>query len=170
MYMVYLNFVTDLNIYLYLYMFIYNLSVIGLFWVFFSFVNSDIKTLYSFSLFSFDSFHLFFITVLIFSLAGVPPFVGFFSKLFLLNILINKNLYYLYFLLFVIILVGLYFYVQNVRFLHSSNSKNTSKIYWHGSEKVQIIFAYFALISAFIIMNGVVYLDDLLLVFTWLFS
>ncbi len=168
--MVYLNFVTDLNIYLYLYMFIYNLSVIGLFWVFFSFVNSDIKTLYSFSLFSFDSFHLFFITILIFSLAGVPPFVGFFSKLFLLNILINKNLYYLYFLLFVIILVGLYFYVQNVRFLHSSNSKNTSKIYWQGSEKVQIIFAYFALVSAFTITNGVIYLDDLLLVFTWLFS
>lgn len=95
--------------------------------------------------------------------------MGFFSKLFLLNILINKNFYYLYFLLFVIILLGLYFYVQNIRFLHSSNLKNTNKIYWHGSEKVQFMFSYFALISAFIISNGVVYLDDLLLIFTWLF-
>lgn len=164
--MVYINFVTDLNIYLYLYMFIYNLSVIGLFWVFFSFVNSDIKTLYSFSLFSFDSFYLFFLTVLIFSLAGVPPFMGFFSKLFLLNILVNKNFYYLYFLLFVIILLGLYFYVQNIRFLHSSNLKNANRIYWQGSEKVQVMFSYFALVNAFIVCNGVVYLDDLLLIFT----
>ena len=90
-------------------MFIYNLSVIGLFWVFFSFVNSDIKTLYSFSLFSFDSFYLFFLTVLIFSLAGVPPFMGFFSKLFLLNILVNKNFYYLYFLQFINTLVVINF-------------------------------------------------------------
>lgn len=109
---------------------------------------------------------MFFITVLIFSLAGVPPFVGFFSKLFLLNILVNKNFYYLYFLLFLIVLLGLYFYVQNIRFLHSSNLKNAHKIYWRGSEKVQVIFSYFACVNTFIAANGVVYLDDLLLVFT----
>lgn len=150
-------------------MFIYNLSIISLFWVFFSFISVDIKTLYSLSIFSFDSFILFFLTVLIFSLAGVPPFIGFFSKLFLLNLLINKNFYYLYFYLFIILLVGLYFYVQNIRFLHSSNLHNSTKIYLFGSEKTQVLFSYVALLNAFLISNGVVYLDDILLIFTWIF-
>lgn len=147
-------------------MVIYNLSVISLFWVFFSFVSVDIKTLYSLSLFSFDSFFLFFLTVLLFSLAGVPPFIGFFSKLFLLNILINKNFYYLYFYLFIILLVGLYFYMQNMRFLHSSNLHNSTKIYFLGAEKMQIVFSYFALLNVFLVINGVIYLDDILLIFT----
>jgi hypothetical protein len=65
--------------------------------------------------------------------------------------------------------LGLYFYVQNIRFLHSSNLHNSTKIYFLGSEKTQINFSYFALLNVFFMSNGVIYLDDVLLIFTWVF-
>ena len=150
---------------MFLYMFLYNVTIISLFWVFFSTITIDMKTLYSFSLFSFDSFYLFALTIFMFSLAGVPPFIGFFSKLFLINLLLNKNFYYLYFFLFVVLFTGLYFYIQNVRFLHSSNTSNSLKIYFYGQERVSIISLYFIILNIFFITNGVLFIDDFLLIF-----
>jgi NADH-quinone oxidoreductase subunit N len=122
------------------------------------------KSLYSFSNFSFDSHYLFFLTVSLFSMAGVPPFIGFFSKIFILNLLINSNLFLFYFLFFVLLLVGLYFYIQNMRFLHSSNLSYMNKQYFMNERNV-IAINYFAVVLLFFLIFGVAYVDDILLLF-----
>ena len=149
-------------------MFIYNTSLITLFWLLFSTVLTHFKTLHSFNSFSFNSFYLFSITVLLFSMAGVPPFIGFFSKLFIITLLTNNSFFILYFVFFITLFVGLYFYVQNIRFLHSTNANELSYQYVLLNEKVNPTLFYFTINFLVIIIFGTVYVDDLLLLFTWI--
>ena len=157
------------NVLLFTYMFIYNITLILVFWIITSNLTSNMKTLYSFSSFSFDSHYLFFLTVSLFSMAGVPPFIGFFSKLFILNLLVNSNLFLFYFLFFVLLFVGLYFYIQNMRFLHSSNLSYTNKQYFF-NERNTVVLNYFAVFTMFILIFGISYMDDILLLFTWILN
>ena len=119
--MLLINNVIDTNIYLFAYMFIYNLSLISFFWTLFSFINIKLKTLYTFSEFTQNSFFVLNISILLFSMAGVPPFIGFFSKIFVMVLVINNYYFFLYFIFFLLLFLGLYFYMQNIRFLHSTN-------------------------------------------------
>lgn len=155
------------NSLLFTYMFIYNITLMLLFWILTSNITSNMKTLYSFSNFGFDSHHLFFLTVSLFSMAGVPPFIGFFSKMFILNLLINTNLFLFYFLFFILLFVGLYFYIQNIRFLHSSNLFYNDKQYVL-NERNLILLNYFSVIIMLTLIFGLAYIDDLLLLFTWI--
>ena len=157
------------NVLLFAYMFIYNITLILVFWVITSNLTANMKSLYSFSNFSFDSHYLFFLTVSLFSMAGVPPFIGFFSKIFILNLLINSNLFLFYFLFFILLLVGLYFYIQNMRFLHSSNLSYMNKQYFMNERNV-IAINYFAVVLLFFLIFGVAYVDDILLLFLWLLA
>jgi NADH:ubiquinone oxidoreductase subunit 2 (subunit N) len=129
-------------------------------------IISNIKTLNSFSNYSFDSFFIISLSVSIFSLAGVPPFLGFFSKLFILNILSNSNFFILYFLLFIILFLGLYFYIQNLRFLHSTNYGYSSSSYVINERKSLNIYYYLILIIL-LLTFGFFFIDDLLLIFIW---
>lgn len=169
--MLFLNNVLDSNILLFSYMFIYNISLIAFFWLLSSIINSNLKTLHSFSGFSLNSFHLFSITSLLFSMAGVPPFVGFFSKLFILVLITNSNFFLLYFLLFIVLLLGLYFYVQNIKFLHTTNSSDLEyvNIPLIGERNV-VLFYYFLISVLLFLLLGFSFLDDIILIFTWLYS
>ena len=102
-------------------MFIYNLSIYLLFWTLAQFISSNFKTLYSFSDFKLNFFFCIILTVLFFSLAGIPPFLGFFSKILILVSLIDSNFFFLYVFFFILLFFGLYFYLQNIKFLYSSN-------------------------------------------------
>lgn len=154
---------------LFAYMLIYNTSLITLFWVLFSTVLTQFKTLHSFNSFSFNSFFLLTITILLFSMAGVPPFVGFFSKLFILTLLTNNSFFILYSVFFVVLFIGLYFYVQNIRFLHSTNHNSLAYQYMIVGERATPIFYYFTIYILTLLILGTVYVDDILLVVTWLF-
>ena len=154
------------NTLLFSYMFIYNITLVLVFWILTSNLTSNMKTLYSFSSFGFDSHYLFFLTVSLFSMAGVPPFIGFFSKLFILNLLVNSNLFLFYFIFFILLFVGLYFYIQNMRFLHSSNLSHTNKQYFQ-NERNSVSVNYFSVLVMFLLIFGIAYLDDILLLFTW---
>ena len=154
---------------LFAYMLIYNTSLITLFWVLFSTVLTQFKTLHSFNSFSFNSFFLLTITILLFSMAGVPPFVGFFSKLFILTLLTNNSFFILYSVFFVVLFIGLYFYVQNIRFLHSTNHNSLAYQYMAVGERVTPTFYYFTIYILTLLILGTVYVDDILLVVTWLF-
>ena len=167
--MLHLNLFSDSNIMLFTYMFIYNTSLITLFWVLFSTVLSQFKTLQSFNSFSFNSFFLITITILLFSMAGVPPFVGFFSKLFILTLLTNNSFFILYSVFFVVLFIGLYFYVQNIRFLHSTNHNSLSYQYMLSTERTTPMFYYVTIYVLTLVILGTVYVDDLLLLFTWIF-
>jgi hypothetical protein len=73
----------------------------------------------------------------------------------------------LYFLFFVILLIGLYFYIQNIRFLHSTNPGDISTPFVF-NERVNLSYFYFGLWLLSILIFGIFYVDDILLFFTWL--
>lgn len=158
------------SVYLYAYMLVYNLSLILVFWILSTVFIASNKTLNSFSGFNLHSSSLLFLSVSFFSIAGVPPFTGFLTKLFLLNLLINQKLAYLYFLLFILLFIGLYFYVQNMRFLHASDYTSHLAAKFLNQKLVSLSYVYYAVIVTFFLFFGVFYLDDFLLVCLWLFS
>ena len=125
------------NVLLFAYMFIYNITLILVFWIITSNLTSNMKSLYSF------------------------------SKVFILNLLINSNLFLLYFLFFILLFVGLYFYIQNMRFLHSSNLSHSNKQFFM-NERNSIAINYFAVLIMFMLIFGIAYVDDILLLFVWI--
>ena len=165
--MLFINIYVNVVIILYFYMLMYNFTLSGILWILKSVNNSKFKTLYSFNSFYFDSFYLFFLTIFLFSLAGVPPFIGFFNKLFLLDLLIHYNFFVLYFVFFVILILGLYFYMQNLRFLHSTNYNTSTKIFLN-NDKVIITLYYYLIFQSIFLLNGAFLIDDLVLSLNWI--
>lgn len=163
------NAVFDANTYLFTYMFIYNLSLTVLFWTLLSVIVTEIKNMYSLANFSYNSYFVFILTVLLLSMAGVPPFIGFFSKLFIITLLMSSAFFLLYSLLFIVLFIGLYFYIQNIRFLHTTNplTLNTPQV---SQERVVPVYYYTSLYLALLLVLGLWYIDDFLLVFVWLFN
>lgn len=157
------------NVYLFTYMFIYNFSLTLFFWTLFSTIVVEKKSLYSFSNFSYSPFFVVLLTVLLCSMAGVPPFIGFFSKLFIIVLLVNNSFFLLYSLFFVVLFLGLYFYIQNMRFLHSTNMGTLNTPYVNNE---RVIYSYYTLstFSLLVLSMGLFYIDDILLMFAWLFS
>lgn len=95
-------------------------------------------------------------------MAGVPPFTGFFAKLFILLLLSNSSLFLLYSLFVILLLTGLYFYVQNLRFLHSSKSSNTNLPNLLSYQLSDTNFFNYLVLIHFFIIFGFVLLDDLI--------
>ena len=146
-------------------MFLYNISLTLFFWTLFNTIVTELKSLYSFSNFSYNSFFVVVLTVLLCSMAGVPPFIGFFSKLFIIVLLINNSFFLLYFLFFIVLFLGLYFYIQNLRFLHSTNPLTLDTAYVY-NERVVPAYYYITVYSLFFMTLGLFYIDDILLIFT----
>lgn len=150
-------------------MLIYNISLTIFFWTIFNVINTQFKTLNSFNGFSFNSFYVIILTILLFSMAGVPPFIGFFSKLFIITLLVNNAFFILYALFIIILLIGLYFYVQNIRFLHSTNFSSLNYTYIT-NERHTLLYYYFTITFVFFFVFGTFYIDDFILLMYWLFN
>ncbi len=152
-----------------LYLVVYNVSLILLFWVFYQFINVNFVTIYSFSDIKLNSYFLLVITVLLLSIAGIPPFIGFFTKLFILIILTNSNFFFFYIFFFVLLFFGLYFYLQNIRFLYSTATSNINYNLLPVL-RVNLFFIYVSFSLLFFFLFGFIYLDELVLYIIWLFS
>ena len=146
-------------------MFIYNLSLISFFYSIFSFITINFKTLYTFSEFTQNSFIVLNFSVLLFSMAGVPPFIGFFSKLFVMVLVLNNFYFLFYFIFFILLFLGLYFYMQNIRFLHSTNYTSFTTPFFV-NERIVVSTLYIVIWVLFTITFGIVYTDDLILIFS----
>lgn len=163
------NYVIDANVYLFTYMFIYNVALTTLFWTLFNIIITQFKTLQMLNGFSFNSFYVLILTILLFSIAGVPPFIGFFSKLFIIVSLINNYFFLLYSIFFITLFVGLYFYMQNIRFLYSTNY-NTLNYPFLLNERHSISYYYYSIFIIIIFCLGTFYIDDFILIISWLLS
>jgi NADH:ubiquinone oxidoreductase subunit 2 (subunit N) len=146
-------------------MFVYNLSLTLFFWTLFNTIVTEFKNLYSFSNLGFNSFFTVTLTILLLSMAGVPPFIGFFTKLFIIILLVNNSFFLFYSLFFTVLFLGLYFYIQNLRFLHSTNllSLNYPFIV---NERHNILYYYVSIILSVFLLNGILVIDDIVLFFT----
>nr|YP_010049553.1 NADH dehydrogenase subunit 2b [Strombidium cf. sulcatum]QPL15958.1 NADH dehydrogenase subunit 2b [Strombidium cf. sulcatum] len=166
--MLYYNLISDSTIFITTYFLIYNLTLILFFWTLFNMYLYKIKTLNLFSYFSSKPFYLLLMSVVILSLAGVPPFIGFFSKLFILQLVFNSKFFLLIVIFFINLLVSLYFYVQNLKYLHTitNNYQPTPHIVNH--EKISVYYHYFSIFTLLIIVNGFNYIDDILVYTYWI--
>lgn len=159
----------DTLIILFIYMFIYNLSLISIFWTLHQFVSFNFKTLYSFSDLKLNFYFVTSLTIILFSIAGVPPFLGFFSKLLILLLLSTSNFFFFYIFFFGLLFFGLYFYLQNIKFLYSIG---TGKLNYAIVSNLRITSLYFNItfLILFVLIFGFIFMDDIILYFYWLFS
>lgn len=162
------NFLDTLVI-LFTYMFIYNISLLVIFWTLQQFVSFNFKTLYSFNDLKFNFYFTISLTVVLFSLAGVPPFIGFFSKLLILLSLINSSFFFFYIFFFGLLFFGLYFYLQNIRFLYSTGVGKMSYAFSFNL-RISSLYFYITFTILFFLIFGFFFMDDLILYFYWLFS
>lgn len=141
---------------------IYNLAVYLVFITLFNFISSSVKTIYSFIDLGSSNVFSKFLMISLFSMAGVPPFLGFFSKVFIFVLVSNSNFYVLFPFLFILLFVGLYFYVQNIRFLNSTATPNFTPIV-EGSQRVSPMFYYTSTLISFFLIFGLFFTEDLLI-------
>ena len=144
------------------YVLIYNLSSLLLFFTLIQVSDSNFKTLFSFSYLSVSNVYTKFLSLVILSLAGVPPLLGFFSKVFIFILVSSAQLISLFVPLFVLLFAGLYFYIQNLRFLNSTNGSIEDAQLTLSIRNNTTYFTY-ALPLVFLIIFGVCYIDDLIL-------
>ena len=162
--------VYDINTVLYLmitYLTTYNITLIFLFWVILSVIAFKLKTLHSFNMFSYSSYNTFLLTIILFSVSGVPPFVGFFTKVLIFILSLSNSFFLFYTLFFVIVFVSLYFYIQNIRFLHSTNYQTFQSPYIV-NERLIINFYTLSIPLIIIINTGFIIFDDLVMLFIWI--
>jgi NADH-quinone oxidoreductase subunit N len=142
---------------------IYIFSLVFFFSVFFLFDTRLFRTLSEYKFFKTNSFINSTLVIIFFSLAGVPPFLGFLGK-FLLFLSIFATSHYFFFLVFLIFnLFVIFFYIQNIRFLFG---KSQSNIYIFKKFKVHMDFSIILILVFFNFINVAgIFLFDHLLIF-----
>lgn len=112
------------------------------------------------------------VLVSFFSMAGIPPFLGFFSKIAVFVIVANLYLFVLFPVFFLLLFSGLYFYIQNIRLiLTGTNQLSFNNLYVVdiNTRKVTSL-DFLAYLFNFVLLTGLIYLEDFLLYSSWLLS
>ena len=148
-------------------MLIYNISLFTLFFTLFQLTNLETKTLFSFADLGSSNLLTKILSLTILSMAGVPPLWGFFTKVLIFVILANSNFFFLFIPFFTVLMVSLYFYMQNLRFLNSANLTDFVTI---TDLQVRITPSYytFCFFSLFFIIFGSFFTEDLTLFLYWI--
>lgn len=148
------------------YMVIYNITSFLLFSTLMQALTMDFKTLFSLSNLGPSEILTKVLSLSILSLAGVPPLLGFFSKIFVFVLISASHLFILFPAFFILLFIGLYFYVQNLRFLNATNASSLVLIS-ELSLRTHLLYYTFSLPISFIIIFGFCYVDDLLIALSW---
>ena len=154
---------------MYTYLSVYNFTLAFLFWVMLSVLTLKLKTLYAFNNFSFSSYNIFLITIILFSVSGVPPFAGFFTKLLVFILNIANSFFLFYTLFFVIVFLSLYFYIQNIRFLHSTNYQ-TVQVPYLVNERIILSFYYLSILLLLSLISSFILFAEVSLIFLWILN
>lgn len=152
--------------YAFLYLISYN-SSLSLLILLCSNFNIFFKSLNFFKIFSNLFFYKNIILILILSIAGIPPFIGFFTKLNLIFFLnLNSFLIITFFLFF--FLTSMYFYIQNIRFVLNDSFFGV-KTYNYFNENFNFNYLNVIVLILCLLVFGFFLLDDLFLISYWSF-
>lgn len=127
--------------------FLYTLLVYSLFSLFFVFDIKFVKTLNELKDMNYIDGIITSIVLIFLSLAGIPPLLGFISKFLLFIYFTLKANFFLLFLIIMFNLFTMFFYLQNIRYLTSTNPKNYFNI------KNNFVFLNQSMLLFIIILN-----------------
>jgi len=156
-------------LFLWAYVIIYNCSLLPIFIALFQLANSSIKTLNLFSSIGYNYTLTKFLIISLLSSAGIPPFVGFFSKIFIFILLSNSYMSIFFVVFFLLLFTSLYFYLQTIRFLNTSNLQNRNVVVTQTAHHSVVVF-YCCFPTMFILIFGFLFVDDLFVFIQWIFS
>lgn len=97
------------------------------------------------------------LTVLLCSLAGIPPLVGFLSKFYVLLVLLRENLFLLPVLLVILSVVGVVYYLYLIRITYFGSTHLTHKDLF-----ISTTSAYFFSFSVCFLIVGIFYAEEIL--------
>ena len=144
------------------YLLIYNAAILLFFNTLFQYNTASFKTLNSLAKFNTHNSTSKILIIVFFSMAGVPPFVGFFSKVLIFVLLTNSSYFILFCFFFPITFLGLYFYIQNIRFLNTSRSATTTHQHFF-MLKQSVLYYNLTTPILFFLTFGMFFVDDLIL-------
>lgn len=125
-------------------------------------MNTNIKTLHSLSSVGSGAFFSNALAIALFSMAGVPPFWGFFTKVFVFDLLADTYFFIFYPITFTLLFVGLYFYIQNIRFLYGARRSDFVPTIEFGTRSVPLYY-YTTMFFLALLVFGFICLDEVLL-------
>lgn len=141
---------------------IYVFLLFSMFVFFFLFDLTKFRSLGDFKKFGFLPYISFSLLLILLSLAGMPPLLGFISKFFIFLLLLLKNQFLFFFFFSILSLFGIYFYFQNVRFVVVKEIRNAYLI------RNFYFFLDFKIIFVTVILNflnifGIFFVEDFLI-------
>ena len=164
--MIWFNEFNDVILLLWSYLFIYNMALLVIFTTLFQLTNNRTNSLYALSDLGAPGTFTKLLVIALFSMAGVPPFWGFFSKVFVFLLLLNSNFFIFFTFFFILLLTGLYFYIQNIRFLNPTSVPKSVSTIELNVRRVPS-FYYLTYTSSYFLIVGFFFTEDLLLLLTW---
>lgn len=151
--------------YLILYFLIYNLNILC-FMISLNIFSNKIKTLSQLTFLNDWKINKVVILAILFTIAGIPPFIFFFFKITFIYYLINISLY-LVILLYLILLISIYFYISNVRYL-LSYSINTVTDFPASILINSYVYYYYSIFVGFLNIMGIFFLDDIIIIVSYI--
>jgi NADH-quinone oxidoreductase subunit N len=101
------------------------------------------------------------------SLAGIPPFMGFYGKLFVFNLLVSTGNYIICLILLLLSILSCVYYIRLVRFLYFDDRNDELIVY----QKIQSVYLYiFVSILFFFNLVFLFFQEPLFLYITFLFN
>lgn len=90
--------------------------------------------------------------VTLFSISGLPPFIGFFSKLGILLVLVSEGLVTLTLVILLSTVVSVFYYIRLIKILYSENLR-VGKLYFPLHPFNCIMFSFFSFMLVFLFIN-----------------
>lgn len=153
---------------IYTYFTLYNLALAAFFAIIFTAHLGSTPSLLVLSGVNSQPFISYSLTIILFSFAGVPPFVGFFTKVLILTTLIGLDFLLFFLLFFSTLFFSLYFYIQNIRIILNMGRKIKKNSHIN-TTNVNILNMYIIITTLVILTLGGIYLDEIILVINWWF-
>ena len=102
------------------------------------------------------------LSIFLWSLAGIPPFIGFFSKLFVFASAINNKMYYLVIIAIIVSVISAFYYLKIIKTIFFSKNLNNYIIYIPIELKfILIIFNIYTLTFLFIPKYFINFIDKM---------
>jgi len=130
---------------------------------------SKFKSLNQFKEFNSYNFLMYTLIFSLLSMAGIPPLLGFTGKFIAILFLILKSQYILVLIVTVLNIFGMYFYIQNLRFV-IKKSKSSILNYRNYYININYSLTLNAIILNFFNLFGILFLSDFLIILNYITS